>query len=124
MIFDDEREEAKFAGSLIAMLPKSVRIGGFDFRIEIMTTAAAASASRYGECSSVKQTISVQEWMASRYKCVDTVVHEIAHAMYWAYDIKDDDKEERIICAMGSGWMAFYRDNPWFLDWVKSACLA
>jgi hypothetical protein len=124
MIYDTEKDESAFAAELVKTLPKTMRVGGYDFRIQKVSTAEAASSQRYGECSSVQQLIGIQEWFPSRYKCVDTVVHEITHAIFWAYDLKDDDKEERIVCALGSGWMAFYRDNPWFLDWIKSACLA
>lgn len=117
----DKADEAKFAAGLIARLPDRIRVGAYEFYIERFSHAAAAAARRYGECSGVEQRISIQEWMPSRYKAVDTVMHEISHALFWAYGVLDADDEERTVGLTASGWMALYRDNPWLLDWLKSA---
>lgn len=117
-----EREH-EFARALMGRLPVTVRIGPYDFRIERWTHHQASGVSRYGECSSVEQTIRFQFDMPSRYKAVDTFFHEVAHAMYWAYGASDDDKEERLVCMLGTGLAALHRDNPWIAGWVGSAQL-
>jgi hypothetical protein len=105
----------------IEALPDNVRVGGFDFRIEKWTSHQAAGAHRYGEFSSIEQTIRLQIDMPSAYKAVDTVLHEFCHAMFWTYGVNDEDKEERIVGAMGSGWMALHRDNPWLAKWITES---
>lgn len=105
----------------IETLPDYIRIAGFDINLEKWTHQQAAGANRYGEFSSLEQTIRVQIDMPSPYKAVDTVLHEICHAMFWAYGIVDDDKEERVVSALGSGWMAVHRDNPWLAKWLNEA---
>ena len=109
------------ASEAVDALPSTVRIGPFDFALIPWTTPQAQAAHRYGECSSIEQVIRIQRDMASPTKCVDTLVHEVSHAFWWAYGIEDGDKEERIVGVLGTAWTAFYRDNPWFLDWVKAA---
>ena len=117
-----EKEQA-FARALMQKLPEVVRIGPFDFRIIHWTHHQASSVSRYGECSSIEQAIRLQTDMPSRYKGVDTFLHEVCHAIYWAYGILDDDKEERIVSVLATAMSALYRDNPWLTSWIQSAKL-
>ena len=107
--------------NILEKLPKVVRVGGFDIRIELMSMHTAAGMQRYGEFSSVEQTIRLQREMPSRFKAVDTLLHEINHAIYWAYGLEDDDKEERIVGTFGTAQMALFRDNPWLTKWIGEA---
>jgi hypothetical protein len=69
----------------------------------------------------MEQTIRIQRHMATPQKAVDTFMHEVLHALYWAYGIRDEDKEERTVGAMSTALMTCYRDNPWLLDWIREA---
>lgn len=119
----DPIAEQKFARDLINKLPNTVRVGAFDFLIDKWSPARSAERHAYGECSTVEQRISIQLDHVTRFKAVDTVLHELGHAIYWAYGLEDEDKEERIVSTMSTGWTSIYRDNPWLLDWIKSAKL-
>lgn len=57
-------------------------------------------------------------------KLVDTLLHEITHAIWWAYGLEDDDKEERIVRTMGAAWAQIWRDNPHLLGWLNEAAKA
>lgn len=109
------------ATAVIESLPALMRVGGFDIKIEKWTVHQAAGAARYGEFSSIEQVIRIQLGISSRYKAVDTFLHEVNHALFWAYGIEDEDKEERIVGALGTAWMTLHRDNPWLCDWLKTA---
>lgn len=100
-------------------LPDRVKIGGFDFAIVMWTHHQATGASRYGEFASVEQTIRFQRDMPSKFKAVDTVMHEIGHAIYWVFGIFDDDKEERVVSTFSTGWLTVHRDNPWLARWIS-----
>lgn len=102
----------------IEALPATIRVAGFDFKLEKWTHHQAAGASRYGEFSSIEQTIRVQLDMPSPFKAVDTVLHEISHAIFWVYGVHDEDKEERIVSVLGTAWMTLHRDNPWLIKWL------
>jgi hypothetical protein len=122
MAFDPVAEQ-KFASELVKRLPAKIRVGPFDFAIEKWSPSRSAERSSYGECSTIEQRISIQIDHVTRFKAVDTVLHEISHAIFWAYGIEDEDKEERIVGTSASAWAAVYRDNPWLIDWIKSAKL-
>lgn len=115
--------EYEFARRLMGKIPQIIRVGLFDFRIELMTHHQAAGVSRWGEFSSVEQLIRLQADMPTRYKAVDTFFHEVSHAIFWSYGIKNEDNEERIVSALGSALAALHRDNPWLVEWIEGAKL-
>ncbi|MCC7047193.1 MAG: hypothetical protein IT562_10810 [Alphaproteobacteria bacterium] len=115
MTVDEERAAAR---SAVEALPEVIRVGGFDIRIERWHSLVAAASQSWGEFSSMEMRISIQVDMPTRFKAVDTTMHEIMHAVFWVYGIKDSDDEERTVAAMGSAWMALHRDNPWLAGWL------
>jgi hypothetical protein len=105
--------------SMVDALPDMIRIGPFDFAIEKMETRDSWSRGIYGQCSTILQTIAIVRHMPSRHKAVDTLLHEILHALWWERDIEDADKEERTVACLGTALTALYRDNPWLVGWIK-----
>ena len=100
-------------------LPKLVKVAGFDITIVTWTPREAMSAHRYGEFSSIEETIRLDATM-SDIKMVGTLIHELTHAIYWAYNIEDEDKEERVCCTMATAWTQIYRDNPLILSFITN----
>lgn len=98
-------------------LPNSIRVGPFDFTVREWTHQEGYSRGRYGEMSTVDFTISVDQTTAP-VKLVDTILHEIGHAIYWAYGIEDGDQEERLVGTLATAWTQVWRDNPSLLHWV------
>ena len=115
--------EHEFARALIIDLPEKVRIGAFDFQIQRWNSYQAAAAQRWGECSTTEFVIRIQVDMPTRHKAVDTVLHEIMHAIYVIFGVEDDDKEERIVSMFAKALAGVYRDNPWIIEWLKKASL-
>jgi hypothetical protein len=111
-------DRAALGAAAMDALPETVRVGAFTFAIDKWTSHKAAGNSRYGECSSIEQKIGVQRDMATPEKAVDTFLHEVGHAIYWAYGFEAGDKEERIVSGFASAWVQVYRDNPWLLGWI------
>lgn len=107
--------------NVIDQLPATVRIGPFDFGLEKWPLLEATAASRWGECDKALLKIRVQERFPTNHKAVDTLLHEICHAIYWAFNIMDEDGEERTVQAMSTGWTSVFRDNPWLSGWIKEA---
>lgn len=122
MAFDPVAEQ-KFAKALVENLPASVRVGPYTFSIEKWSMHQASANQAFGLCSSNEQRISIQSEMPTRWRAVDTFIHELYHAIFYAYGIEDEDKEERAVGALGTAHVALYRDNPWLIDWIKSAKL-
>lgn len=103
---------------MLAALPDSVRVAGFDFTIERRHVFESQSLNQWGSFSSIEQKIYIQEVMPSCAKLIDTFWHEISHAIEWAYGIEDGDKEERRVSIYGTAIMTLFRDNPWLAGWL------
>jgi hypothetical protein len=108
----------ELARAAVGRLPSTVRVGPYDCAIEKWSHHQAAGARRWGEFSAIELTIRIQKDMPCPVKAVDTFLHELGHAIYWAYNIDDGDKEERIITTQATAYTQMYRDNPWLLAWI------
>jgi hypothetical protein len=69
----------------------------------------------------MEHTIRIRPDVPSRWVIVDTVLHEINHAIFWAYLLRDNDDEERTVATIATGWTQVFRDNPALLAWIGSA---
>ena len=105
----------------VAALPASIKVAGYDFAIVRRSRHSQDSVRSWGACATAEQTISVQDSFPTPFKAVDTFLHETMHAIYWAYGVHDDDKEERIVAALSTGLMTLHRDNPWLAGWIRDA---
>ena len=99
-------------------LPTSVRIAAFDIRIEEMSVAVANDARTFGDFSPRRSLIRIEQEGRPRAHVLDTLLHEITHAIWWSYNIQDDDKEERTVTIMATAWVQIYRDNPDLLAFI------
>ena len=123
MILATAELEEKFTRELLARLPGSIRIGAHDFRVVPVRGNAATSANLRGEFSSQCQEIRIKADMPTRYEAVEVLMHEISHGMWFVGDIEDDPEEEHAVAMFGQVMMGLFRDNPWLLEWIKSAKL-
>lgn len=108
----------------IEALEKGIWVSIFYFEIEHWSAREAIGERRWGECSCSAQKINLCIDMPSSLKAADTLLHEVGHALYYAYGISDDDAEERVVNIMATGWVLIFKDNPWLLEWLKNACRA
>jgi len=101
-------------------LEPSIRVGAFD--ISIKDHPNPDRLDEWGNFSSRHQRIEISfdDLSGFPFKFVDTVLHEISHAIWWAYGLEDDDKEERVVATMASAWVQVYRDNPWLIDFIRT----
>lgn len=103
----------------IAQLPKTIRVGHCDFDVIVSTTEHANAHAFYGKTSARENTFWFAPDPGSAMNAVDTVLHEIGHAIFWAYGIKESDDEERVVSiAFGTGLSQVFRDNPWLTGWL------
>lgn len=91
-------------------LPPVVRVGPFDVQIVGVSTRESFSRARCGEFSSTLLRITMDA-DAPAQKLVDTLWHEIMHAVYWAYNLRDGDDEERMCATLASALTQIHRDN-------------
>lgn len=108
------------ADRALSRLPKTIRIGAFEFDIKRLVALEAGAENRWGSFSGMTQAIEIQWGMPSVHKLVDTLLHEICHGFFWVYGVGKDDTEERIVSVLGSALLALHRDNPWLSAWISS----
>ncbi len=99
-------------------LPSKIKVACFDVKVEEFNPGAPASRMLHGEFSSIEMMIRI-DTSTDKIKVVDTLMHEICHAICWAYGIEDEDKEERVVGTMATGLTQVYRDNPELLTFMQ-----
>ena len=51
---------------------------------------------------------------------VDTLIHELNHAVWAIGNLQTKDEEEERVCSvMASMWTQIFRDNPEFIAWIE-----
>lgn len=100
-------------------LPKKVKVAAFDVAIIPYEEQRARVGEVFGEFSCVENVIRIDMSISPMQIC-ETLVHEIAHSIYWIYSVDDSDEEERVVSVMSTGWMQVYRDNPKILEFISS----
>jgi|ETNvirnome_2_130_1030620.scaffolds.fasta_scaffold04992_2 hypothetical protein len=100
-------------------LPNSIRVAGFDFVIRDMPHGD--EVGKWGRFSPSTQSIQLDHATLRQYpvKYVDTMLHEIGHAICWTYGIEDGDEEERVVGTMMTGLGQVFRDNRSLLRWMQ-----
>ncbi len=101
---------------IFAGLGKHVRVGPYDLEIAI----TKLGDNIWGSFTFAKQVIELAPEQPSGIFALDTFLHELNHAIFVVYDLKDSDNEERIASVLATGWTQVYRDNPRVLDWIRS----
>ena len=101
---------------LYTRLPSSVRVGFFVYSIETISAELADSKGLYGYADNNKNEIRVSDGLNDQ-QLLNTVFHEVLHAIHWQYGLYDGATEEQFTNLSTNGLCAFYADNPDFVDW-------
>jgi len=109
-------------------LPTSVKIGYRDIEIEYVNPDFKTDnlTDCYGEYRAREGKILIQHDLCGQ-ETSNVLTHEILHAITYAAGLnqadsplKEDDKEEIVVNQMANYLMGMFRDNPWFLDFIKN----
>jgi len=94
---------------------KSVKVGPTDFSIEYVPL----NDELFGDFSYINSRIRIEENLKGT-ALVDTVLHEILHAIWKLGQLKDKrEDEERAVAMMETYLTQVLRDNPKMLTWLK-----
>jgi hypothetical protein len=99
-------------------LPKTVRIGPYDYSIVYMDNDTVLERNVMGQSSPLKQEIRLRPVYNSDAMLLDTFLHECLHALYSVMGVQDDFKEELIIGHLSTGLTMLFRDNKWLAKWI------
>ena len=109
-------------------LPKTVKIGYRDIEIEYVAPDFKTDnlTDCYGEYRAREGKILVQHNLCGQ-EMANVVLHECLHAIAYSAGLnqangplKEDDGEELVVNQTTNYLIAMFRDNPWFLDFLKN----
>ena len=92
-----------------------VKGGGMDINI----IRVPLNDEIFGDFSYINSRIRIEEKLVGAV-LVDTVLHEINHAIWAVGQLKSKaQKEERAVSVMASYWTQIFRDNPELIRWIN-----
>lgn len=101
-------------------LPKIIKIGYQDIKVSEMDFVDESQGVYRADQSEIR----IREGLEAREK-LNTVLHEILHAIVYSYglknDFKDDDEEEKVVNALGNGLTEAFIRNPELMEFIKNA---
>lgn len=109
----------------IENIPKHVKVGYKDYRIEFAPVGAVIAGGLYGECRHAEGVIVIAPGIDAK-ETANTLLHEILHAVWRCFNIPrgkagilDDVLNEEIaVGGTANGLCAVMRDNPEVFNWI------
>jgi hypothetical protein len=101
-------------------MPKSVRIGCYDFIVEVGTRNEHENT--FGWNDTFQQKISLAAGLRSQ-KLANTFIHEVIHGIHWFHGLLfrpegvSPASEEEFTTLTANGLCAFWQDNPEAVKW-------
>lgn len=99
-----------------AGIPKSIKVGCYKFRIEVLEADDAEASAEFGHMNSVNQKIRLRPGMTAQ-NLADTFIHEVIHAINWLFDSHDGMSEEQFTLMAAHGLCSLWQDNPKAMKW-------
>jgi hypothetical protein len=98
-------------------LPSCIKVGGFDYKV-YERGDFVKTQGQFGQCDNDVGVILVGTDLTKAMQ-VNTLIHEIFHAIYYVYNIEEKDEEERVVNTFANGWHQVLSDNPSLVNYVK-----
>jgi hypothetical protein len=106
---------------VIKSIPKSVRVGCFDFEIKIMHLDESNLSGAIGVTHLIKNRIGIRVNDQTSQQIANTFIHEVLHAIHWGYGLNDNSNEELFTELTANGLCQFWQDNPLACVWWRNA---
>jgi len=107
--------------------PKKIKVGYRDIIIKWVAPNFKTDelTDAFGQYKAREGSIEIQNDLCGQEK-INTFLHEVLHACVYGSGLnqangplKDDDAEELSVNQLTNYLMGVFRDNPWFLDYIK-----
>ena len=99
-------------------IPKVVRIGCYNYSVNLMHDDDAAIAGVMGAAYHSQLSIRLRTDVPPQ-QLANTFLHEVIHAIHYVFGIGDDDNEETFTNLTTNGLCAFWMDNPKAMEWFQ-----
>ena len=98
-------------------LPKLVRVGPMFFNLKIVEPDVMNEEGPMGMTRKDLNEIVVR-LTGNLSQDLNTILHEINHAIFAAQDLGDKSTEEEVVIRITNGELALLMDNPRLRDWL------
>jgi len=97
-------------------IPKKLKIGCYQFRIEVTEAEDSEAEGQFGHMNPVNQKIRLRPGMTAQ-NLSDTFIHEVIHAIHWVAALHDGSTEEEFTLLGAHGLCSLWQDNPQAMAW-------
>ena len=105
-------------------LPEKLRIGALVYTVAIVDPLTTFERDEWGRCRNITQRIELQKDFPCPGRALETLVHEVLHAVYHAFDIPSEDAdEETVVTKMAGGLAQVIIDNPALIEWLYQSAM-
>lgn len=115
---DMDELNAERVKALLDALPAVIRVGAFDIAIMKFARNSHDRARNFGQFSAIEQKIHIDPDMASPFRLVDTFIHEVLHAIWWASTLPAKSDEESTVQSFAAALVDLHRNNRWLAPWL------
>jgi hypothetical protein len=98
--------------------PRRVQVGPHCYKVTLIPDGILEGAGSDGTCAPRHLSIGL-DGSQPPSSLADTLCHELTHALLATVKL-EDDVEESVCLALGPGLFALVRDNPEWVDWMRS----
>lgn len=98
-------------------LPSPISVAGMTYTI-VYGDKMIQNEDKCGECHNQTGSIRIAVGMGEDMT-VNTVIHEVLHAIYHCYGIEDKDEEERVVNTMATGLFQVLKDNKNLFNFIR-----
>jgi|TARA_R110000787_G_scaffold267595_1_gene373957 hypothetical protein len=99
--------------------PKKIKVGAYKFKVVTWDRPMCHDKDAFGQFLPRQGQIALAPDLYPAL-LLDTLIHEINHAIYFVYNIHDKDEEERTVHTISSGWTQVFMDNPKLLNFIQN----
>lgn len=104
----------------IDRLHSGIKIGPHTVRIKVADELKAYGDTAWGTYDGASYVITLNKsLMTSKALVVETVLHELMHALWHHRALPNRPKEERVVGNLSLGLTQVFQDNPWLLEWIR-----
>jgi hypothetical protein len=97
-------------------LPDMIKVGPYDMRVDKLDKLDGTDD--FGEYDHNASVLRFKRSQPTAQFAVDTVLHEVNHALFSMFALAGADDEERIVCCMSTGMTMVLRANPDLVKWI------
>ena len=103
----------------LAAVPNIIHLSAFDIDVRVLPEVHHEGQRCYGLWKGDTQEVLISEEAPSDRMATCTLMHEIFHAIWWAYDIAPKEQEESTVTRLSHGLGEVFVRNPGLLTWIQ-----